>query len=101
MRFGWKRWMPESLVHKCAAISGCVMWILAGVVHAQTADHDVRHTAVMISLPVYVVSLVATASFTWAVAKYDNERIRRMDRLERTLQAYLHSRGEGNSPENE
>ena len=73
----------------CAVISNGLMWICCGVfttpAFAQAVnDGTLGEKGFYISLPVYVTSIIGTAGFTWAVAKYDNARVRKIDQLEAT-----------------
>ena len=75
-----------------AVISNTVMWIsgttLGSAVDSAESMTDLTTEGdVFISLPIFITSLIATAAFTWTVARYD-ARQRRMaeesrDHLER------------------
>lgn len=80
-----------------AVVSGCAMWIAAGVtasavgmVSGADSASTVSHEQVTIGLPVFIVSIISTAIFTWTIARYDmarNVRIRAMEkRLDRLLE---------------
>ena len=48
-----------------------------------SATHvPISETGIVISLPVYVSSLIATAIFTWTIAKYDAKRAKKITQLE-------------------
>lgn len=67
-----------------AIVSHAVMWCSGGVAYAQaTAGAAVNSDAVTVPLSVFVVSVLATAGFTWAVCtswsklKNDFEELRK------------------------
>ena len=75
-----------SCVVRLAVVSNIVMWSTGAVAYAQLegvlSDGVVHEEGIFISLPVYIISLIATAGFTWTIAKHDSQRIRRLDGLE-------------------
>ena len=77
------------MIRNLSVISNVVMWISVGAVYGQTTSPmpEVHHDAVYISLPVFVTSMLATAVFTWTIAKYDNSRIRKIEVLEEKLES--------------
>lgn len=74
-------------LRNCAIISNMVMWLAAGTVYGQTSDlsNEVHHDSIYISLPVFISSIIATAVFTWTVAKYDSKRIGKIEELEHQM----------------
>lgn len=70
------------------------MWIAVGVItaHAQAADGTsgpINQEAIVVSLPVFIVCLIATASFTWAVARWDAVRTKKVEKLEAEVRRLL------------
>jgi hypothetical protein len=57
-------------------VSNTMQWLSGGILMS-TVDEKSIH----ITLPVFVTSLIATASFTWIICKYDNQRSRDIDTL--------------------
>tara|TARA_Y100000310_G_C20087925_1_gene536873 strand:+ start:108 stop:416 length:309 start_codon:yes stop_codon:yes gene_type:complete len=62
---------------------GCV-GLLTGEVAASngTPSPALTHDQIMVTLPVYVTSILATAVFTWTIAQYDRKRDRKLDHIE-------------------
>ena len=75
-----------------AITSNLSMWVIVGVftseVYSQNADPipTLNHDQIMIGLPVFVTSILATAIFTWTVAQYDRKRDRKIDHTERMVE---------------
>jgi hypothetical protein len=67
-------------------------WLMVGVFSSQSYGQDVapeptlNHDQIMIGLPVFVTSIIATAIFTWTVAQYDRKRDRKIDQTERMVE---------------
>ena len=81
--------MRYKLSARLAVLSNLLMWVSCGLMttpaFAQTLTAEAPPTfedGIFISLPVYITSLVATAMFTWTVAKYDSNRLRKLDHME-------------------
>ena len=80
-----------SLMGGLAVISHSSMWVLAGMLMggAGRLDATVTEGGIAITLPVFIISILSTASFTWAVARMVHSRetaIRRLTRQQRELQ---------------
>lgn len=79
------------LIRLMAVISFIVMWsstvVLADGMQKAAADDKYSYEQIYISLPVYIISLLATAGFVWAVAKYDNKRAQEMRALRDEIRA--------------
>lgn len=81
------------MVKLAAVVSHTLMWISAGVVHAQASASantqrigpTLTEDGIYISLPVFVASLISTAVFTWRIAKYDHHRKRQIEKIEQKL----------------
>lgn len=89
-------WIAEHLPARLLAVACFVVhWCSAGVVLARTSEGrapTVTQESIHVSLPVYVTSIIATAVFTWTVAKYDHARSKRLDELERKLSTLVQGR---------
>jgi len=74
---------------KFAVLSNVITWSLAPTVWADVEGawegNAVHEEGIYVSLPVYIISLIATAGFTWTISKYDSQRNRRLDGLEHEL----------------
>jgi len=74
---------------RLAVLSNAITWSLSPMAWADVdgviGDTAVHEEGIFISLPVYIISIVATAGFTWTIAKYDSQRIRRLEGLEHEL----------------
>lgn len=72
-----------------------LFWISGSVLYAQTEQggrlpsQSTSEDGIFISLPVFVSSVLATAVFAWTIAKYDSQRVRRLDRIERQNEELL------------
>lgn len=82
--------IPEKYARFGGMVSNVVMWIAVGVMtgHAQAADGvstPINQEAIVISLPVFIISVCSTAAFTWTVAKWDNVRTREVMDLKAQL----------------
>jgi len=75
-----------------AVVGNVCLWCVTPVLAADLAPNAVTEAEITVSLPVYILSIIGTASFTWVVAKYDNERIRKMDRLASQMERLLKER---------
>lgn len=53
------------------------MWVSTAVIESKATCED----DIYITLPVFIISLIATVGFTWTIAKYDNARKRQIDEL--------------------
>lgn len=75
-----------------AISSNIFMWGMAGLftseVYSQSSDPTptLNHDQIMVGLPVFVTSIIATAIFTWTVAQYDRKRDRKIDHTERMVE---------------
>ena len=58
-----------------------LMWMVTPVVANTIPTTGVDSDSIHVSLPVYFTSIAATVIFTWTVAKYDNARVRKLDKL--------------------
>jgi hypothetical protein len=67
------------------------MWCCVGLFNgrvfgAESTTEQVEpalsHDQIMIALPVYVTSIIATAVFTWTIAQYDRKRDKKLDHIE-------------------
>lgn len=71
---------------KLAVLSNTITWGMTPFVALQSA---VTEQSITISLPVYVVSLLATAGFSWMVAKHDSATRARVRELEQKVAVLL------------
>lgn len=70
------------ILAQAGAVScSAVTWIACGILNADT----VTEAEIKVSLPIFITSIIATAGFTWVVAKYDNARLRKMDELQQQM----------------
>lgn len=78
------------IVQILAVISFLVMWcstvVLADGIEKATEGNKVGYEQIYISLPVYIVSLLATAGFVWTASKYDNKRLMEIKGLREQIQ---------------
>mgnify|MGYP003676479262 CR=1 FL=1 len=72
-------------------LSNIIMWCCVGLLTGRTqgagntlreAEPALTHDQILIALPVYVTSIIATAIFTWTIAQYDRKRDKKLDRIE-------------------
>ena len=56
---------------KLAVVSNVIAWSAGAVASSDLQSTPVNEDGIAISLPVYIVSLIATAGFTWTISKYD------------------------------
>ena len=56
--------------------------LFAEIQNSPSFSSDVHQDSIFISLPVFISSMVATALFTWTIARYDQNRVRQMQQLE-------------------
>jgi len=70
---------------KLAVVSNVIAWSSGAVASSDLQSTPVNEDGIAISLPVYIVSLIATAGFTWTISKYDQRRNRRLEVLEHEL----------------
>lgn len=83
--------LPQSLITRVLCLgaigSNISMWIAAGYTlsvvgkaHGQGGQGSlIPQENISISLPIYVISILATAGFTWAVAQHDRKNDKRID----------------------
>lgn len=68
---------------------GCVGMLTSQSVHAQdpfsSMEPGLTHEQILVTLPVYVTSIIATAIFTWTIAQYDRKRDKKLDRTQQML----------------
>jgi len=69
----------------CSALAWLSLGIFAEQVHAAADGTPVNQEAIVVSLPVFAVSLIGSVSFTWVIAQWDAKRSRRLENLERQL----------------
>lgn len=60
-------------------MSGAVLY--GGTMSPQLGGSPVDQEGIYVSLPVFIVSILATASFTWMVARHDASRAREVENL--------------------
>ena len=60
-------------------MSGAVLY--GGTMSPQLGGSPVDQEGIYVSLPVFIVSILATASFTWVVARHDAARAREVEKL--------------------
>ena len=79
----------SSNIARLAVLSNIITWSLVPTAWADVEGaiegNAVHEEGIYVSLPVYIISLIATAGFTWTIAKYDSQRIRRLEGLEEEL----------------
>jgi hypothetical protein len=81
--------------HAClgAILSNIVTWSVVGLLCGQSYAQDMAesphpaltHDQILITLPVFVSSIIATAFFTWTIAQYDRKRDKRIDQTQQLL----------------
>lgn len=78
---------------RLSVLSNLLMWTSAAYAmeDMQSIQSGTSEEGIYISLPVYIVSLIATAGFTWTVSKYDAARLQRMNDIEGKLDRLLDS----------
>jgi hypothetical protein len=81
------------LAARLSVLSNLAMWTSAAFAMNDIAAFEAgtSEEGIYISLPVYIVSLIATAGFTWTVSKYDAARLQRMNEIESKLDRLLQS----------
>lgn len=67
------------------AISSGALLYGQAVPQAMGGGSPVNSEAVFVSVPVFIVSIFATASFTWMVARHDQKRSKEIDQLSDTI----------------
>lgn len=98
--------MPRQMISELharigAAVSNAVTWLAVGGItaHAQAAPDAipqlVNEQSLNVSLPVFFVSIIATAGFTWTIARWDAARTKKVDRLEQEIRRLLDERDGG------
>ena len=80
------------ILRKCLVSSFCMIWMSGGVLSSQISNGIKASEDVYISLPVFISSIVATAIFTWTVAKYDNKKISQISKLQDNVNELLQSK---------
>ena len=68
-----------------AIMSNMTTWICVGLLTCQataqeTTEPALTHDQILVTLPVFVTSIIATAIFTWTIAQYDRKRDKKLDR---------------------
>lgn len=71
-----------------------VTWAAVGFLCSQSYGQDAEgalhpaltHEQILVTLPVFVTSIIATAIFTWTIAQYDRKRDKRLDSAQRMLE---------------
>ena len=79
--------------HTCMWIAAA--YTLSAVAKAQAAQASgsmIPQENITISLPVFVVSILATAGFTWAVAQHDRNNDKRIDEATAAVESKLNSK---------
>jgi hypothetical protein len=87
--------IPERFARFGAAMSHAVMWIAVGTMcsHVSAADGSgsvagpVNQESIYVTLPMFVVSIIATAGFTWTIAKWDTRRTKEVHELRNEIAA--------------
>ena len=76
---------------RLSVLSNLAMWTSAAYAmeDMRSIQDGTSEDGIYISLPVYIVSLIATAGFTWTVSKYDAARLQRMNEIESKLDRLL------------
>jgi len=77
-----------------AVISNLITWGAVGVLCSQSYGQEpdsvlhpaLTHEQILVTLPVFVTSIIATAIFTWTIAQYDRKRDTRIDHTQRMLE---------------
>jgi hypothetical protein len=84
-----KAWMFRHIVFSqvMSVVSLVVLWSVTPVL-AQSVQHpmNVPQETITISLPIYIISLLSTAAFTWTVAKYQSSRDQQVQELRQQVQ---------------
>ena len=84
--------MLGALLRKLTVGSFCMMWMSGGVLGAQlkAAANEIQVSdSIYVSLPVFVTSIIATAIFTWTVAKYDNKKVIEIQELRKAVHTLI------------
>jgi len=80
--------------HAClgAILSNIVTWSVVGLLCGQSYAQDtdavhpaLTHDQILVTLPVFISSIIATAFFTWTIAQYDRKRDKRIDQTNQLL----------------
>jgi len=80
--------------HAClgAILSNIVTWSVVGLLCGQSYAQDtdavhpaLTHDQILVTLPVFISSIIATAFFTWTIAQYDRKRDKRIDQTQQLL----------------
>ncbi len=73
-------------------MSNMLTWICVGLLTCQANAEDapmesaLTHDQILVTLPVFVTSIIATAIFTWTIAQYDRKRDKKLDRTSAMLE---------------
>lgn len=76
--------IEEQITRVAATVSFAVIWA-----SMPFAVADVTEKEISISVTLYVSSIIATAAFTWAIAKHDSKRARDVELLAERLDRAL------------
>lgn len=69
----------------CSAFAWITLGIFVDQAHAAAYGDPVNQEAIVVSLPVFAVSMIGAVSFTWVIAQWDAKRTRRLEKLEHLL----------------
>jgi hypothetical protein len=87
----------EGIARVMFVLSQVSVWMCTGTAFALPQDGStppiIKQEAIYVSLPVFFTALVFTAVSTWTVARYDFNRQRKLERVERKLNAALKKLG--------
>lgn len=84
-----------AMLRRILVSSFCFMWVsgtvlAANITAAQKAKEAIKFADdVYVSLSVFITSIIATAIFTWTVAKYDNKKVAEITALNNAVQKFL------------
>ena len=75
----------------------CVSWVMlfasgSVLIAASQPEHTVSEEAIVVSLPVFVISLFATMCGSWTVARYMCAREKRVDQLQEQINQLVKER---------
>lgn len=69
----------------CSAFAWITLGVFVDAAHAAAVGEPVNQEAIVVSLPVFAVSMIGAVSFTWVIAQWDAKRTRRLEKLEHLL----------------
>jgi len=73
-----------------AIASNVITWSCVGLLTGEVmatngeAEPALTHDQILVTLPVFVTSIIATAIFTWTIAQYDRKRDNKLDHIQHT-----------------